>query len=54
VNVRDGELTCEVEEAGMAPVMAALADAGLRRLNSQQPTLEEVFLKHYQDGPADD
>nr|MCU0294970.1 ABC transporter ATP-binding protein [Candidatus Nanopelagicales bacterium] len=54
VNVSDGDLTCEVEESAMAPVMAALAAAGVRRLNSQQPTLEEVFLKHYQDGPADD
>ncbi|MCU0298774.1 MAG: ABC transporter ATP-binding protein [Candidatus Nanopelagicales bacterium] len=54
VKVSDGDLTCEVEESAMAPVMAALAAAGVRRLNSQQPTLEEVFLKHYQDGPADD
>lgn len=47
----DGQLTCDVDETGMAPVMAALAGAGLRSLTSQQPTLEEVFLRHYQDHP---
>lgn len=51
VVVQDGVLTCEVDEAGMGPLMAALAGAGLHGLTSQQPTLEEVFLKHYQDGP---
>lgn len=50
--VVDGEhVTCEVSEAGMAPLMAALGSAGLHRLTSQPPTLEEVFLRHYQDGP---
>ena len=51
VVVADGQLTCDVDETGMGPVMAALAGAGLRSLTSQQPTLEEVFLRHYQDHP---
>jgi polyether ionophore transport system ATP-binding protein len=46
-------VTCEVDDAGLGPVMAALSAAGLHSLTSQQPTLEEVFLKHYRDGSSD-
>ncbi len=53
VQIAGDAITCEVDEAGMGPAMAVLADGGLRALNSQQPTLEEVFLKHYQDAAAD-
>ena len=37
----------------MGPLMAALSGGGLQSLTSQPPTLEEVFLRHYQDGPSD-
>lgn len=47
------QVTCEVDEAGVGPLMASLGGSGLHSLSSQQPTLEEVFLKHYQDGPTD-
>jgi ABC-2 type transport system ATP-binding protein len=47
------QVTCEVDEAGVGPLMASLSGSGLHSLSSQQPTLEEVFLKHYQDGPTD-
>jgi ABC-2 type transport system ATP-binding protein len=50
LEVRDHRVTCEVSDEGMGPLMAALSAAGLHTLTSQQPTLEEVFLKHYQDG----
>jgi ABC-2 type transport system ATP-binding protein len=53
VQVQEGRITCEAEEAGIGPLMAALSTAGLQSLTSQQPTLEEVFLRHYQDGSSD-
>ncbi len=53
VHIVGDAITCEVDGAGMGPAMAVLAGGGLRALNSQQPTLEEVFLKHYQDAACD-
>jgi len=53
VEIADGRIACEAEDTGIGPLMAALAAAGLRSLTSQQPTLEEVFLRHYQDGSSD-
>jgi ABC-2 type transport system ATP-binding protein len=53
VAVDGDQVSCEVEDSGMGPLMAALSAAGLHKLSSQQPSLEEVFLKHYQDGPSD-
>lgn len=53
LQVHDGRITCEVQDAGMGPLMAALSGGGLQSLTSQPPTLEEVFLRHYQDGPSD-
>jgi ABC-2 type transport system ATP-binding protein len=52
VSTENGTVTCEVDEAGIGALMTALAGAGLRSLTSQQPTLEELFLKHYQEVPA--
>lgn len=50
----DGDrVTCEADEAGIGPLMIALSAVGIRSLTSQQPTLEEVFLRHYQDGSSD-
>jgi ABC-2 type transport system ATP-binding protein len=50
VRVTGERIVCEVDENGMPPLMAALGTAGVHRLTSRQPTLEEVFLQHYQDG----
>ncbi len=41
-------LTCRVT-GPVSPVLAALAAAGATRLVSREPTLEELFLAHYQD-----
>lgn len=49
VIVEGQQVACEAEDAGMGPLMGALSAAGLHTLSSQQPSLEEVFLKHYQD-----
>jgi ABC-2 type transport system ATP-binding protein len=53
VVVEGQRVSCEVEEAGMGALMSALSSAGVHKLSSQQPSLEEVFLKHYQDDSSD-
>ncbi|MDG4775158.1 ABC transporter ATP-binding protein [Solwaraspora sp. WMMD792] len=40
-------LRCEVEPAALPEVLRRLAEAGVRGLVSQPPTLEELFLRHY-------
>ncbi|MEZ5186427.1 MAG: ABC transporter ATP-binding protein [Candidatus Nanopelagicales bacterium] len=53
LSVDDHTVTCEVDEDGMAPLLARLSDAGVYSLTSAQPTLEEVFLRHYKsEDPA--
>jgi ABC-2 type transport system ATP-binding protein len=40
---------CEVDTAQLDPFIRRLAEAGVRSLTSQPPTLEELFLRHYGD-----
>jgi ABC-2 type transport system ATP-binding protein len=40
---------CEVDTAQLDPFVRRLAEAGVRSLTSQPPTLEELFLRHYGD-----
>ncbi|HZA83744.1 MAG TPA: ABC transporter ATP-binding protein [Actinomycetes bacterium] len=43
----------QVDNAQLDEVLRHLSAAGVRSLTSQPPTLEELFLRHYQaDGPA--
>ncbi|MFI9558248.1 ABC transporter ATP-binding protein [Nonomuraea endophytica] len=45
----DGDrLRCQVDGAALTPVLTELARAGVRSLTSQPPTLEELFLRHYE------
>ena len=41
-------ITASVEARGMAQLMAALGASGVTSMTSQPPTLEELFLRHYQ------
>ncbi len=50
VTIEGQQVSCQVDPAGMPQLLAVLADAGVQALSSQQPTLEEVFLRHYQGG----
>lgn len=46
---RDGErLTAQVDDAALPTVMRLLGDAGLTSLTATPPTLEELFLEHYE------
>jgi len=47
--VTEGQrITASVETGGMAGLMAALGAGGVTALTSAPPTLEELFLRHYQ------
>jgi ABC-2 type transport system ATP-binding protein len=52
VTVRGSRVRCEVDTSSLDGVLAHLARTGVRSLVSQPPTLEELFLRHYQDEPA--
>ncbi|GAA4017307.1 ABC transporter ATP-binding protein [Deinococcus rubellus] len=41
-------LTCQVEGEQVGPLLSALTPLGLRALTAQPPTLEALFLRHYQ------
>jgi ABC-2 type transport system ATP-binding protein len=45
---------CEADSDRLQDVLQLLVAAGVRTLTSQPPTLEELFLRHYAGGPADD
>jgi ABC-2 type transport system ATP-binding protein len=49
----NGHVTFDVDTAELEPVLRQLTDAGVRSLISQPPTLEELFLRHYSDTPAE-
>jgi ABC-2 type transport system ATP-binding protein len=40
---------CEVDTGKLGDLLKHLAEAGVRSLESRPPTLEELFLRHYQD-----
>ena len=37
----------------MGPLLAALADAGVERLLTREPSLEELFMARYEGDPAE-
>ena len=44
-------LTLEVDAAELGPVLRCLGEAGIAGLVSQPPSLEELFLRHYDGSP---
>ncbi|MFC9786243.1 ATP-binding cassette domain-containing protein [Rhodococcus sp. NPDC127528] len=52
VSLEDHTLHCQVDGEHLGALIRVLGDAGVRSLVSKPPTLEELFLRHYQiDGP---
>ena len=45
--VEGHRLVCQVDDGALDRVMARLAPLGIRALTSTPPTLEELFLRHY-------
>ncbi|MFC4335796.1 ABC transporter ATP-binding protein [Salininema proteolyticum] len=49
LTVEDGRLSAKVDPQALTPVMAALSEAGLENLTVEPPSLEEMFLRYYDD-----
>ena len=43
---------CEVDTDHLATLISTLASCGIKALTSRPPTLEELFLRHYEDDVA--
>ncbi|GLY26769.1 ABC transporter ATP-binding protein [Kineosporia sp. NBRC 101731] len=48
VRIRNRSVYCEVEPDALTEVLRRLAESGVHHLVSRKPTLEELFLQHYQ------
>ncbi|WEV26283.1 ABC transporter ATP-binding protein [Streptomyces sp. 71268] len=53
VDVRGRRVKLQVDTDHLGPVLKRLGEAGVRSLISTPPTLEELFLRHYQSDGAD-
>jgi ABC-2 type transport system ATP-binding protein len=49
LDVEGNRVSCEVDTAQLDGLMRELAGAGIKSLVAQPPTLEELFLRHYED-----
>lgn len=54
VRVADNRATFDVDSTAMDGALQHLVGFGVRALTSTPPTLEELFLRHYADQPADE
>ncbi|QNE17939.1 ABC transporter ATP-binding protein [Kribbella qitaiheensis] len=52
LDVEGNRVRCEVDTAQLDGLMKELAGAGIKSLVAQPPTLEELFLRHYEDDAA--
>ncbi len=52
LDVQGTVVRCQVDSEAVGDVLRALVALGVRSLVSQPPTLEELFLRHYQADPA--
>jgi len=52
LQVDGSRVRCQVEPDHLDQVLQRLSSAGLRSLVSQPPTLEELFMRHYEDDVA--
>ncbi|MCV7377526.1 ABC transporter ATP-binding protein [Mycobacterium alsense] len=53
VSVDGNTLRAQVESESLGELIRVLGDAGVRSLVSQPPTLEELFLRHYNGAESD-
>ncbi|QIJ63823.1 ABC transporter ATP-binding protein [Streptomyces sp. JB150] len=52
LDVQGRRVRLQVDTDKLDAVLRQLSEAGVRSLTSTPPTLEELFLRHYQDEPA--
>ena len=48
LRVEGNRVRCQADDDALDDVLSALAKAGVRSLTSRPPTLEELFLRHYE------
>jgi ABC-2 type transport system ATP-binding protein len=49
VTVDGHRISCQVDDANLGDLLTRLVPLGVRSLTSHPPTLEELFLRHYDD-----
>ncbi|MFF4133762.1 ATP-binding cassette domain-containing protein [Streptomyces mirabilis] len=54
LDIQGHRVRLQVETDQLDAVLRSLTDSGVRSLTSTPPTLEELFLRHYQDDVQDD
>lgn len=54
LDIQGHRVRLQVETDKLDAVLRSLTDSGVRSLTSTPPTLEELFLRHYQDDVQDD
>ncbi len=54
LRIEDHTLRCQVETAHLSELLNRLGAVGIRSLVSQPPTLEELFLRYYDDAAPDE
>src|SRR5665811_1814319 len=52
LRVNGTRVRCEVDTGSLNNVLLKLTSIGLNSLTSQPPTLEDLFLRHYEDEPV--
>ncbi|MEU4394439.1 ABC transporter ATP-binding protein [Kribbella sp. NPDC023855] len=52
LDIEGNRVRCEVDTAQLDGVMKQLSASGIKSLVAQPPTLEELFLRHYEDDVA--
>jgi len=53
LDVEGNRVRCEVDTAQLDAVMRQLSASGIKSLVAQPPTLEELFLRHYEEDDAE-
>jgi len=53
LEVHDLHVRCEVDTDHLGTLISTLSACGIRALTSRPPTLEELFLRHYEDDLAE-
>jgi len=52
LDVRNLHVRCEVDTDHLGTLISTLSSCGIKTLSSRPPTLEELFLRHYEDDAA--
>lgn len=54
LDVQGNRVRCQVDTAGLDEVLRSLTSVGVRGLTTQPPTLEELFMRHYEGGSVEE